>query len=220
MPNSPAGWLLTLLVAGLVLVILVDNIARRIARHGGEPRAAEQALNRRSQKDRLPARPPRPTRVRVTAVRPRLPDGATPAAPPPPGQFLTRRGISRTATVLVVVLMLGCAVLGFVADRSTSKDRRAAEKTGQAFIAALERGDAAAVLRLWFGGSMPLYDLTDCRDVDRRTVSTTPRRSLPIVLTRVDYEIACIIGPHQESHDRIYVEANLYWVYFLGHTRP
>jgi hypothetical protein len=123
-------------------------------------------------------------------------------------------------TALVIVLILGCAALGFAADRSTTKDRRAAAKVGKAFIAALEQGDGDTATGLWLIGSMPSYDLTACRDVGRRTTTSARRPSLPIVVTSVDYESDCVKDPDQQSHDRVYVESDLYWVYYLGHTRP
>lgn len=70
------------------------------------------------------------------------------------------------------------------------------------------------------GGSLPTYDVTRCRDVDRQVRSRTEFRNLVYVVTQVIYESACIVAPHQETHDQLWIKADTSWVSYLGHTSP
>ena len=235
MPNSLAGLLSLFLLTALVGGFLADAEARRAARRREEPPPAKLP-KRRSVEERRAAlsRPPR--RVRTTAVRPRMPDidetnddetddsktdNAQTDAPQemPPARLTTQ--IVALVGILAsgVALFLGCAAMSYVYDSVVDGDRRSRPVAGELFIAALERGDAAEVTRLWRGGAMPSYDLTDCLDINRKTKhARTSVRNPTTIETRVDYETACAAGPHQERLNRIYVEGHATFVYYIGHT--
>jgi hypothetical protein len=215
---------------------LPDSETRRAARRREEPPPAKPPKRQSVEKRRAAlTRPPR--RVRTTAMRPRMPDedqteddqteedqthdAQTDAAPELP-PFLLRTQIGALVGILAfgVALFLGCAALSYVYEHVADGAKYRRPSAGERFIAALERGDAAAVNTLWRGGAMPFYDLTDCLDVNRQTKISSfgGKGDIMTIQTRVTYESVCAFGPHDEPLDRIYVRGSTGSVFYIGHT--